>query len=116
MSVRSGETHYKCPGLDRDRGRARPQDRAADVLWEAVAGLKTAACEDRRMDLRTAAWPDAEAVDTDLALVPVGSTEQHGPHAPLATDTIAAEAVAVAGADRYDGAVVVAPAIPVGVS
>jgi len=59
---------------------------------------------------------DAEAVDTDLALLPVGSTEQHGPHAPLGTDVFTAEAVAAAGAEAYDGEVVVAPAIPVGVA
>jgi len=68
------------------------------------------------MNLAEVAWPDAAAVDTDLAVLPVGSTEQHGPHAPLATDTIAAEAVAKAGVDAYEGDVVVAPAIPVGIA
>ncbi|AGN00054.1 hypothetical protein L593_00495 [Salinarchaeum sp. Harcht-Bsk1] len=68
------------------------------------------------MHLAEATWPDAEAAETPLALLPVGSTEQHGPHAPLSTDTIAAEAVAAAGAERFDERVVVAPAIPVGVS
>jgi creatinine amidohydrolase len=68
------------------------------------------------MELREATWTDAEAVDTDLAVVPVGSTEQHGPHAPLGTDVLTAEAVARAGVAAYDGEVVVAPAIPVGVA
>lgn len=72
------------------------------------------------MDLSEAAWPDARDADTNLAILPVGSTEQHGPHAPLGTDTFAAAAVADAGADvyasEYGGDVVVAPAIPVGVS
>ena len=68
------------------------------------------------MHLAEVGWPDAEAADTDLAVLPVGSTEQHGPHAPLSTDTIAADAVATAGTERYDGDVVIAPAIPVGVS
>jgi mycofactocin precursor peptide peptidase len=44
-------------------------------------------------------------------LVPVGSTEQHGPHLPLATDT----AVAVAVASRVPG-VLVAPAVAYGAS
>jgi creatinine amidohydrolase len=60
-------------------------------------------------------WTDAADVDADVAIVPVGSTEQHGPHAPLGTDAITAEAVAEAGAEEY-GEVVVAPPIPVGVA
>jgi creatinine amidohydrolase len=45
------------------------------------------------------AWPDlAEVVDrtdggAEVGLVPVGATEQHGPHLPAGTDTIIAEAV-----------------------
>ncbi|USZ69538.1 creatininase family protein [Halorussus salilacus] len=72
------------------------------------------------MDLFDATWTDADAAETDLAVLPVGSTEQHGPHAPLGTDVRTAEAVAEAGARAYedarDGQVVVAPAIPVGVA
>ena len=68
------------------------------------------------MDLAAATWPDADTVETDLAVLPVGSTEQHGPHAPLGTDALTAESVATAGVDAYDGAVVVGPTIPVGVA
>jgi len=68
------------------------------------------------MHLAESTWTDADAVGTDLALLPVGSTEQHGPHAPLGTDIITADAVAAAGADAFDGEVVVAPAVPVGVA
>lgn len=68
------------------------------------------------MDLSEATWTDADALDTDLALLPVGSTEQHGPHAPLGTDTFAAVAIAEAGEAAYEDEVVVAPAIPVGVA
>jgi len=72
------------------------------------------------MDLSEATWTDAADADTRLALVPVGSTEQHGPHAPLGTDAYTAEAVTVAGADRHERETgerpVVAPAIPVGVA
>jgi creatinine amidohydrolase len=49
-------------------------------------------------------------------VLPVGSTEQHGPHAPLGTDHLAATAVADAGVEAYDGEVVVAPPLPVGVA
>ena len=68
------------------------------------------------MHLTDATWTDAAAAETDLAVVPVGSTEQHGPHAPLGTDAVAAEAVAEAGVDAYDGEVVVAPPVAVGVA
>ncbi len=72
------------------------------------------------MHLDEATWTDADAADADLAVLPVGSTEQHGPHAPLGTDFLTAEAVAERGADRYevdtDESVVVAPSIPVGVA
>ncbi len=68
------------------------------------------------MDLTTATWTDARDLETDLAVVPVGSTEQHGPHAPLGTDVATAEAVAEAGIDRCEREVVRAPAIPVGVA
>lgn len=68
------------------------------------------------MHLSEVTWTDADAGDADVALLPVGSTEQHGPHAPLSTDTLNAEAVATAGAERYDGEAVVGPAIPVGVA
>ena len=68
------------------------------------------------MHLSEVTSTDVDAAETSLALVPVGSTEQHGPHAPLSTDTLNAEAVAGAGADAFDGEVVVAPAIPVGVA
>ena len=57
-------------------------------------------------------WP---AVDgTKLLLVPLGSTEQHGPHLPLDTDTRIAEAVARAAAAQLDS--VVAPALAYGAS
>jgi creatinine amidohydrolase len=68
------------------------------------------------MRLARRSWTDADDADTDLAVVPVGSTEQHGPHGPLGTDTLTARAVADAGVERCDYEVVVAPAIPVGVA
>ncbi len=54
-----------------------------------------------------------------LVLVPTGSTEQHGPHLPLDTDSVIAEAVALAVAAelREEGtAAVVAPALAYGAS
>ncbi len=68
------------------------------------------------MNLTAATWTDADSVETDLAVLPVGSTEQHGPHAPLGTDCLTAEAIAKKGASQADPEVVVAPTIPVGIA
>ena len=68
------------------------------------------------MYLGDATWPEAGAAlaDTSTALLPIGSTEQHGPHLPLSTDHVIAEGFARAAADR--AGVVCAPTITVGVS
>ncbi|ARS91712.1 creatininase family protein [Natrarchaeobaculum aegyptiacum] len=68
------------------------------------------------MDLRAATWTDVADCETDLAILPVGSTEQHGPHAPLGTDVVTAEAITDATLERVDQDVVRAPAIPVGIA
>ena len=72
------------------------------------------------MHLTEATWTDVADVGADVALLPVGSTEQHGPHAPLGLDSMTAEAIAEAGADRYAEAggpeVLVGPTVPVGVA
>jgi len=68
------------------------------------------------MYLADEAWPDLEAYfETEsLALVPLGSTEQHGPALPEATDHLIAEAFAREAADRTG--VLCTPTVNVGVS
>ncbi len=69
------------------------------------------------IDLASATWPHVEAVAGDRTLlVPVGSTEQHGPHLPLDTDTRIASALARAAAERLGNRVLVAPAVAFGAS
>jgi len=68
------------------------------------------------MHLSEATWTEVADADTRLALLPVGSTEQHGPHAPLGTDATSATEIAERGAAAHDDEVVVAPTIPVGVA
>ncbi len=54
------------------------------------------------------ASPDVAALiaRTGIAVLPVGSIEQHGPHLPCGTDTMAAELVADQLAERLDAIVV----------
>lgn len=64
-------------------------------------------------ELAPAAWPD---VPSDaLVLLPIGSTEQHGPHLPLDTDSVIAHAVARRASTALPGTLV-APTLPYGAS
>jgi len=53
-------------------------------------------------ELRALAWPDVDALpgERTLAILPAGAIEAHGPHLPLGTDIVIAEAMARAGAER----------------
>jgi creatinine amidohydrolase len=64
--------------------------------------------------LAHATWPELGSAD-EILVVPVGATEQHGPHLPLGTDTEIATALAAVAADRCPG-VRVAPAVAYGSS
>lgn len=68
--------------------------------------------------LKGLTWTDVP--DRPLVLVPIGSTEQHGPHLPFDTDTAIATAAAAACAARlsteHNVAVIVAPPISYGSS
>jgi len=65
-------------------------------------------------------WQEVEALlkETDIALVPAGSTEQHGPHLPVNNDTFTAFQLAKRAAEMaYDKVkTAVAPAIPYGLT
>lgn len=58
--------------------------------------------------------PEIEAfvAHCPYAILPVGSTEQHGPHLPTNTDTLIVEAIALETAKRSQGLVL--PAVPLG--
>jgi creatinine amidohydrolase len=61
-------------------------------------------------------WPDVEAYleSDDRIILPVGSTEQHGRHLPLSTDTLVPTELARRLGER--SGVVVAPPLPYGMS
>jgi creatinine amidohydrolase len=68
------------------------------------------------MYLADEAWPDLESyfASESIALVPLGSTEQHGPHLPEGADHLIAEAFAREAADRTG--FLCTPTIKIGVS
>ncbi|WP_335999708.1 creatininase family protein [Halorientalis halophila] len=68
------------------------------------------------MYLADETWPDLGAYfeEESLAIVPLGSTEQHGPHLPEGTDHLIAEALAREVAERTG--YLCTPTINVGVS
>src|SRR5690606_10535684 len=55
-----------------------------------------------RMRLQLCTWPEVEArlAKSTGIIVPIGSTEQHGPNGLLGTDAICPEVVAEAAAER----------------
>jgi creatinine amidohydrolase/Fe(II)-dependent formamide hydrolase-like protein len=64
-------------------------------------------------------WPEAQnrLKEVDVALLPVGSIEQHGPHLPLDTDAFDADYLALKVAEACsDPKPLVLPLIPYGVS
>jgi creatinine amidohydrolase len=68
-------------------------------------------------DLAALRWPalDQMASARTVAILPLGAIEAHGPHLPLGTDLIIAEAMARAGAARLSARgmqVVLLPALP----
>lgn len=68
--------------------------------------------------LSATTWTEVEAAleaGPVTVIVPLGATEQHGPHLPLGTDTVMAVELARRVAQRLENALV-APPIPVGPS
>jgi len=70
--------------------------------------------EQHRYELLT--WPEINAAVAmkKVVLLPVGATEQHGPHLPLDTDFKLASAVANEAGHRSPEDMVVMPAVPYG--
>ena len=60
------------------------------------------------------AWPDVP--EHGLVVMPLGSTEQHGPHLPLSTDTLIAAELAGRLCAARSAQCVLGPTIPVGAS
>src|ERR1700722_11234740 len=61
-------------------------------------------------------WPelDEAANQKKVILLPVGSTEQHGPHLPLDVDNLIATRICMEAGSRAADKILVAPNIPYG--
>lgn len=64
------------------------------------------------------AWTELDALrdEIELVLLPIGSTEQHGPHLGLGTDHLLTQAFCDLAAERMHPRVLSLPAIPWGIS
>ncbi len=76
-------------------GGAEPVRRLGDLTWPELEDLLASGCR--------------------TAVVPLGSTEQHGPHLPFATDSWIADALAARFCARV-GEAIATPTIPIGCS
>jgi len=106
------------PGRDHEAPlyQLRPEalDRGPSMRDSTLLGGETSGPR----HLATATWPELEArlAREDLgALLPLGATEQHGPHLPFGTDTWVAEALAERLATRIAEAIAL-PTLPLGCS
>lgn len=78
----------------------------------------TAVCDTDHVTLADLTWQEIESAvqgGVDTIIVPLGATEQHGPHLPVGTDTRIATALAERIARNLEDALV-APPVPVGPS
>ncbi|MCC6763804.1 MAG: creatininase family protein [Deltaproteobacteria bacterium] len=126
-----GVEQARWPGQGRDRplyavggfdeaaafvpGEAAAPARAGAPTAGGAARAGSTPAAPRLADL---SWPElagALAARPRVALVPLGATEQHGPHLPFATDTWIGDALAARLAARFPEAIV-CPTVPFGCS
>lgn len=102
------------PGRGEDRLLYDVRALAVDAGSAPSAAVSAPAAGARALGWLT--WPEVEALlagGATSALLPLGSTEQHGPHLPFATDGVIAAAVAERVVARMDG-VLGLPVLPLG--
>ena len=118
-SLRSGRTWIDFdPHSDDSLTRPYRFDKPAS-LSGAPKGRDPVSGEGLSYELASLTWPEAEIRfrEVDVALLPVGAIEQHGPHLPLDTDAFDADYLARAVArECSDPRPLVLPLVPYGVS
>ena len=100
------------------RGRARARRAALLRLRHRLRPGRGAVSGMTFVALDTLTWTEAERLGAAgaIGLVALAALEQHGPHLPLATDSLIAERVALEVAARLSGPVVVTPVVRGGLS
>ncbi len=97
-----------------------PDEAAAVILDQLRRGASWRRAMNRRAEptrLADVTWTDLEdRAGALVLLVPVGSTEQHGPHLPLDTDSRIAAAIVGGAVAALPGRCVAAPAVAYGAS
>jgi len=104
-------------GVDPARWPGRGQDGPLYELRAETGAVPPRAAEPRTA-LEALTWPELEralAAGRRIAVLPLGATEQHGPHLPFATDTRIADALAERFCARVPGSVRL-PALALGAS
>ena len=84
-----------------ENGRVVPDRCTRQVLADVFSTTAEGTRSRMTPILPTQVTTDPEVVDARLAVLPIGSFEQHGPHLPLVTDTLVAVAIADRISDRY---------------
>lgn len=74
--------------------------------------IESAANTDSALLMKNMTWEEYASRTDDILIIPVGSTEQHGPHLPLCVDTVLAEEFSLRIAGQTNA--VVAPALNYG--
>ena len=101
------EDREKDPASWPGQGRDAPlYDRAPEVANASSSSWPSGAQASGGAALEASTWPEIEGRDlaASVAVVPLGSTEQHGGHLPFGTDTAIAEALAAGFCARVPGA------------
>ena len=86
--------------------KAMANDQSLDETERLMAGE---GAKPKRMRRRVEQLPERESAPADaakwIAVLPLGATEQHGPHLPFETDSLIAEAVVERLIERLPGGV-----------
>lgn len=92
----------------------KPPPNLCTLVWHSQTSVQVRG-QGIRLAGATSAEVEALAAEPTALLVPLGATEQHGPHLPIGTDATIASALAEGAAAALPGTIV-APALPYGSS